>query len=86
MNKTTSTIALAAGAAPATKSPTKLDRLTALLQEPAGATMAEMTAATGWQPHSVRGAMAGSLRKKGHAIESAVIERVRRWRITGAAK
>jgi len=86
MTKTTSITVLAAGATPAAKPPTKLDKLTALLHDPAGATMAQMTAATGWQPHSVRGAMAGSLRKKGHATESAVTDGVRRWRITGAAK
>jgi hypothetical protein len=48
----------------------KLDRLLALLRQPGGATIADLVAATGWQAHSVRGAMAGALRKKGHAIQS----------------
>lgn len=60
---------------------TKLDQLVALLSTESGVTMDEMCAATGWLPHSVRGALAGALRKKGHTIESAKADGVRRWRI-----
>ena len=36
-----------------------------------GATLAELVEATGWQPHSVRGAISGTLRKKlGLAVTS----------------
>lgn len=48
----------------------KLDRLVALLRKEGGATIADLTEATGWQAHSVRGAMAGALRKKGHTVLS----------------
>ena len=34
------------------------------LRRPAGASLTELTAATGWQPHSVRGAISGALKKK----------------------
>jgi len=64
---------------------TKLDQLIALLKAPDGATMDEMTAATGWQAHSVRGAMAGALRKKGLAITSAKTGDIRRWRLVEAS-
>jgi len=40
----------------------------ALLKNKRGATIAEMTEVTGWQAHSVRGFLAGSLRKH-HGLE-----------------
>lgn len=40
----------------------------ALLLRPEGATLAEMTEATGWLAHTTRAALTG-LRKKGHTIE-----------------
>ena len=43
---------------------TKQAMLIAMLQRSAGATMEEIVAATGWQAHSARGAMSGTLRKK----------------------
>lgn len=52
-------------------------RLIALLSRRRGATMAEMTAATGWQPHSVRSALSRRLRK---ALGLAVVSRVVRRR------
>ena len=43
---------------------TKQAMLIAMLQAPEGATMEEITNATGWLPHTARGAMSGALRKK----------------------
>ena len=43
---------------------TKQAKLIAMLRAPDGATIEELTAATGWQSHTVRGAMAGALKKK----------------------
>ena len=60
---------------------TKLDALIALLQRPEGAAMPAMIAATGWQAHSIRGAMTGVLKKKGHAAASEKAEGGRVWRI-----
>ena len=62
----------------------KLDTLVALLRKPNGATIDELASATAWQKHSVRGALAGTLKKKGHVISSDVIEGVRRYRIAEA--
>jgi hypothetical protein len=42
---------------------TKLAAVIEKLKTPEGATIAEMQALTGWQPHSIRGAMAGALKK-----------------------
>jgi len=43
---------------------TKQAQLIAMLRAPDGATIAEIVAATGWQPRTVRGAFAGALKKK----------------------
>ena len=57
---------------PMTKTPTKpaskISAVVALLRCEGGATLAELVAATGWQPHTTRSALTG-LRKKGHVIE-----------------
>ena len=65
----------------ATVRTTKIDQLVALLTRPDGATIAEMCDVTGWQSHSVRGALAGALRKKGYEATSDVVEGTRRYRI-----
>ena len=70
---------------PATE-PSKLDRVVALLRAPGGATLSELQAATGWQVHSVRGVLAGALRKKGYSITSEKPEGgLRRYRIAEAS-
>lgn len=69
----------------AIKAPSKLDQLAKLLARKNGATIAEMMQATGWQQHSVRGALAGSLKKRGLAITSEKIDGTRRYRAEQAA-
>ncbi|MBX7528639.1 DUF3489 domain-containing protein [Qipengyuania vesicularis] len=59
--------------------PTKLDQLETMLLRKSGASIAEMMKATGWQSHSVRGALAGSLKKRGLTITSAKTDDVRRY-------
>jgi len=43
---------------------TKLSMLIDMLRREGGATIDEMAAATSWQPHSIRGALSGILKKK----------------------
>jgi hypothetical protein len=63
---------------------TKLDLMVKMLRRPKGASLAALTKATGWQPHSVRGALAGSLKRKGHSIRSEKTSGERRYRIDPA--
>ncbi len=62
---------------------TKQAALIELLNRTDGATVAEMAAEAGWQPHSVRGFLAGTVKKKlGLTVESAVTaDRGRVYRI-----
>lgn len=66
------------------KHPTKLDEVEALLLAPQGASIAELMTATGWQQHSVRGVMAGALRKRGLIIVSAKVDGQRRYHASRA--
>ena len=53
-----------ASSKPATGPHTKHARIIAMLRTSAGATIASLVAATEWQQHSVRGFLAGVVRKK----------------------
>lgn len=64
----------------------KLGALVVLLRRADGAHLSELMAATGWQAHSVRGAIAGSLKKKlGLIITSEKSEAGRVYRIVAPA-
>jgi hypothetical protein len=67
--------------APPPKPENKLQILSRLLTREGGAQLAEMMAATGWQAHSVRGALAGALRNRGLAIESLKVDGARVYRV-----
>jgi hypothetical protein len=61
----------------------KQARILAMLRAPSGATFDGMMHATGWQQHSVRGFLAGIVRKKlGLNLVSAATESGRLYRIT----
>lgn len=63
----------------------KQAKLIAMLKRPDGATIDEIVKTLGWQPHTVRGAIAGALKKKlGLKVESEKEgERGRVYRIAG---
>lgn len=66
------------------RSGTKQTQLIALLETPTGSSLDEIVAATGWQAHTVRGAISGTLKKKlGLAVVSEKdAERGRIYRIS----
>jgi hypothetical protein len=48
----------------------KAAQVVAMLQRKNGATLAEIMQKMGWQKHTVRGFMAGAMKKAGHTVES----------------
>jgi hypothetical protein len=61
----------------------KQAQIIAMLGAPGGATIDAMVQATGWQQHSIRGFLAGVIRKKlGFNLVSAAAESGRIYRIT----
>ena len=72
---------------PKTKKPnrvSKQSRVIAMLQSPTGATIAAMMKATGWQQHSVRGFLAGVVRKRLKLkLGSTLVDDKRVYRLAG---
>jgi len=64
---------------------TKQAEIIGLLSRPQGATLEDMTTATGWLKHTVRGAMSQISKKLGITIASQKPEGVRVYRIAGKA-
>jgi len=61
----------------------KIANVLALLRRSEGATLSELTEATGWLPHTTRAALTG-LRKKGHEVVKAKRDEVTCYSIAGA--
>lgn len=65
----------------------KAAAIIALLKREGGATLEEMMDATGWQKHSVRGFMAGALKKRhGFTAISEKTDQGRNYRLAGEAQ
>lgn len=72
---------------PASRSDSKQAKVIALLKRPGGATLDALMKATGWQRHTIRGAIAGALKKrlKLKVTSTKSADGARVYRITGAA-
>jgi hypothetical protein len=70
-----------------TRTPSKQQLCLELLRRPDGANLEELQAATGWQPHSVRGFLSGTVKKKlGLTLSSdRTGDRPRRYRVASEA-
>jgi hypothetical protein len=66
----------------APKPANKTDNLIALLKREGGASLTDVTGATGWLPHSARAMLTG-LRKKGFTLDKSKVDGVTRWSVTG---
>ena len=63
---------------------TKAEQIIKLLSRPNGTTIADIARAAEWQPHSVRGFIAGTLKQKGITVTSSRYEgKDRRYKIAG---
>ncbi len=74
-----------AGEGPSFRPGTKQARLVDLLTAHGGATISVLTAALGWQAHSVRAAITG-LRKRGYPVERQLEDGMSRYRIASGRR
>ena len=68
--------------------PTKANMILTLLRRSRGATLAELSEATGWLPHSVRGFLSGTVKKRMGlgVLSERDAKGVRRYRITATVE
>jgi hypothetical protein len=66
----------------ASKPNSKQDLVIDLLRRDGGALLTELVEATGWLPHTVRGALTG-LKKKGHKVIGTKVDKATRYSIAG---
>jgi hypothetical protein len=72
-------------AKPKTRSGTKQAKMIDLMRRPEGATVEQIAKATGWQHHTIRGAISGALKKKlGLKVEATKEESGTVYRIVDA--
>ena len=76
-------IASSSTSSPAART-SKIAQVVILLERPGGASLGDIAAHTGWQPHTTRAALTG-LRKKGHVIVKEIREGITVYRIEKAA-
>lgn len=83
--RTTKTPASPSAARPQPQHTSKAAQVLAALHQPQGATLGELMQATGWQAHSVRGFLSGTVRKRlNQPLLTEVTAAGRRYRLAEA--
>lgn len=75
-------IALITSTPESPKSPSKKSQMISLLERPEGVSLTELEKVTGWQPHSLRGALVHLKNKDKLPVTSAMVDGVRRYQVS----
>ena len=84
MSQKTKKLAIVTTTPDTPKPASKKSQIITMLERPEGASIQQLQDATGWQPHSVRGALVHLKNKDQQLVTSTVVDGTRRYQIMKA--